>query len=81
METDSPSALRQWSACQQRPAEAFLYVAKEHFPEPIPLVFTDAPPPKRQALISIGPHTDAVLDLFKLGDDLLPSLHTLTTNV
>jgi hypothetical protein len=32
-------------------------------------------------LVSIGPHTDAILDRFKLGDDILPKLHLLITTV
>jgi hypothetical protein len=32
-------------------------------------------------LISIGPHSDVVLDKFKLGDDILPRLHTLLGTV
>jgi hypothetical protein len=32
-------------------------------------------------LVSIGPHTDAIFDRFKLGDKTLPKLHTLITTI
>lgn len=33
------------------------------------------------ALISVGPNTDAVLDRFKLGDQILPKLRVLATTI
>ena len=77
----SPSTLRQRSIRQRRHADAFLYAAKENFLEPIPLVLPAEMVPKGLALISIGPNTDAVLDRFNLGDELLPSLHSLASKV
>ncbi|KAF8441340.1 hypothetical protein L210DRAFT_824634, partial [Boletus edulis BED1] len=77
----SPSTLRQRSTRQRRPAEAFLYEAAENFPEPIPLVLPTETEPKKLVLISIGPNTDAVLDRFNLGDEVLPTLHSLITRV
>ncbi|KAF8424252.1 hypothetical protein L210DRAFT_3653569 [Boletus edulis BED1] len=77
----SPSILCQQSTCQCRPAEVFLYEAAENFPEPIPLVLPTETEPKKLVLISIGPNTDAVLDCFNLGDEVLPTLHSLITRV
>lgn len=50
---------------RRRPADAFLT-------KPIVL----GPP-----LVSIGPHTDTILDWFELGDEILPKLHTLIATV
>lgn len=50
---------------RRRPADAFL--AKPIVSGPL--------------LVSIGPHTDTILDRFELGDEILPKLHTLTTTV
>ena len=76
VEISSPSTLRQ--RCH---ADAFLYAAKENFPEPIPLVLPAEMVPKGLALISIGPNMDAILDRCNLGDKLLPSLHSLASKV
>lgn len=60
---------------RRRPAEAFLTnrsMVLLQNTEPIIL----GPP-----LISIGPHTDAILDRFKLGDKTLLKLHILMTTI
>lgn len=59
---------------QHHPADAFLYVEEDT--APISLVIPDSWAPI-SPLISIGPNTDAVLDHFNLGDDILPCLYTL----
>ena len=61
---------------QRRLAQAFPLPDKAVFSDPVLVEpsSTSAPGP---VLISIGPNSDAVLDRFKLGDDLLPRLHTL----
>lgn len=81
VEIGSPSTLHQRSARQCCHADAFLYAAKEILPEPIPLVLPAETVPKGLVLISIGPNTDAILDRFNLGDELLPSLHSLVSKV
>lgn len=43
--------------------------------------FSPAPKLSLSPLISIGPNTDATLDRFKLGDNILPKLHLLITTV
>ena len=61
---------------QQHLAQAFPLPDKAVFSDPV-LVKpsnTSAPGP---VLISIGLNSDAILDQFNLGDDLLPRLHTL----
>ncbi|KIM50957.1 hypothetical protein SCLCIDRAFT_33861 [Scleroderma citrinum Foug A] len=56
----------------------YLWTTKE-FPKPIPLVIPDSAP--GSPLISLGPHTDAVLDWFSFGDSVLPRLHILVGTV
>jgi hypothetical protein len=68
---------------KRRLADVFLASTDEILPEPIPLVIpspseSSAPGPP---LISLGPNTDAILDQFHLGDQLLPRLHTLIRTV
>ena len=75
----TPSTARQCTARQRRPADAFLFVDNKKFPEPIPLVIPDSAP--SSPLISLGPHTDAVLDRFSFGDNVLPRLHILVGTV
>ena len=78
----SPASVCQCSIRQCRPADAFLYTVKEKIAKSIPLVTA---PSDAQAqgppLISLGPNTDAILDRFSLGDDLLPRLHTLVGTI
>ncbi|KIM58466.1 hypothetical protein SCLCIDRAFT_28011 [Scleroderma citrinum Foug A] len=75
----TPSTARQRTARQRRPADAFLFVDNKKFPEPIPLVIPDSAP--SSPLISLGPHTDAILDRFSFGDNVLPCLHILVGTV
>ena len=75
----TPSTAHQCTAHQCRPADAFLFVDNKKFPEPIPLVIPDSAP--GSPLISLGPHTDAVLDRFSFGDDVLPCSHILVRTV
>ena len=67
-------SVRKRTLRQRRPADAFLYTEEDTVP--IPLVIPDSTAPI-SPLISIGPNTDAVLDRFNLGDDILPRLYTL----
>ena len=69
--TKSSRQCRQW-----RLAQAFPLPDKEVFSDPV-LVEPSDPSVSGPVLISIGPNSDAVLDRFNLGDDLLPRLHTL----
>lgn len=67
---------------QRRPAQAFPLPDKEVFSDPLLVEPSDQVEPSDPSalgpvLISIGPNSDAVLDRFSLGDDLLPRLHTL----
>ena len=64
----TPSTAHQCTARQRCPADAFLFVDNKKFPKPIPLVIPDLAP--GSPLISLGPHTDAVLDWFSFGDDV-----------
>ena len=80
-ESEKNATLRQRSTHQCHPADAFLYTASEQFPHPIPLVFPADRSMFDQALVSIGPNSDAVLDRFNLGDDLLPRLCNLIGTV
>ncbi|KAG6372114.1 hypothetical protein JVT61DRAFT_8828 [Boletus reticuloceps] len=66
---------------QPRPADAFLLSSKEIFAAAKPLMVSSDSSPPGSALISIGFHSDAVLEWFKLGDDILPRLHKLITTV
>jgi hypothetical protein len=75
------TSVHQHSICQCHPADAFLYLANEKFAEPILLVIPPDPLSLGPPLISLGPNTDAILDRFSLGDDLLPRLHTLVRKV
>ncbi|KIM50938.1 hypothetical protein SCLCIDRAFT_33882 [Scleroderma citrinum Foug A] len=75
----TPSTAHQCTARQCRPADVFLFVDNKKFPEPIPLVIPDSAP--GSPLISLGPHTDAVLNQFSFGDDVLPHLHILVGTV
>lgn len=75
----TPSTARQRTPHQRRPADVFLFAEDKNFPEPIPLVIPDSAP--GSPLISLGPHTDAVLDRFSFGDDVLPRLHILVGTV
>ena len=67
-------SVRKRTLRQRRPADAFLYTEEDA--APVPLVIPDSTAPI-SPLISIGPNTDAVLDRFNLGDDILPRLYTL----
>jgi len=71
----TPSTAHQHTPRQHRPADVFLFAEDKDFPEPIPLVIPDSAP--GCSLISLGPHTDAVLDWFSFGDHVLPRLHIL----
>ncbi|KAF8131400.1 hypothetical protein EV363DRAFT_1165026 [Boletus edulis] len=62
---------------QRRPAEAFLLSADTQ----APTTNAHGPSAPGSVLISIGPKTDATLDQFGLGDDLLPRLHVLVRTV
>ena len=75
----TPSTAHQCTARQRRPADVFLFVDNKKFPKPIPLVIPDSAP--GSPLISLGPHTDAVLNRFSFGDDVLPHLHILVGTV
>ena len=66
--------IRKRTLRQRRPADAFLYAEEDT--APIPLVIPDSSAPI-SPLISIGPNSNAVLDRFNLGDDILPRLYTL----
>ena len=63
------------SICKCCLADAFLALVKEKYLDPIPPVM---PSDSLDPLISLGPSTDAILDQFSLGDDLLSCLHILT---
>ena len=67
-------SIRKCTLRQRCPADAFLYTEEDT--APIPLVIPDSMAPI-SPLISIRPNTDAVLDQFNLGDDILPRLYTL----
>ena len=56
--------------------EAFPLPDKEVFSDPISVEPSDTSA-AGPVLISIGPNSDAILDRFGLGDNLLPRLHTL----
>lgn len=73
----TPASVRQCSIRQRCPADVFLYTTNEKLAEPIPPVVPPDPLALGSPLISLGPNTDAVLDQFSLGDELLPRLHTL----
>ncbi|KAI5986623.1 hypothetical protein EDD15DRAFT_2373070 [Pisolithus albus] len=68
---------------QRHPADAFLMSANTKALEPLePAVSPDQSALRSPApLISIGPNTDAILDRFRLGDELLPHLHELVGTV
>ncbi|KAF8123535.1 hypothetical protein EV363DRAFT_1403791 [Boletus edulis] len=67
---------------KRRLADAFLdSSADKILSGPIPLVIPPGSPALGPPLISLGPNTDAVLDRFRLGDQLLPRLHTLVRTV
>ncbi|KIK21242.1 hypothetical protein PISMIDRAFT_104345 [Pisolithus microcarpus 441] len=75
------TSLHQRSTRHRRPADAFLYPTTAVSLEPIsPVTAPDQSVPG-SPLISVGPNTDAVLDRFGLGDDLLPRLHVLVRTV
>ena len=59
---------------QCHPADAFLYMEEDM--APISLVIPDSTAPI-SPLISIRPNTNAILDQFNLGDNILPRLYTL----
>lgn len=67
------------SLCQHRPADAFLYKVKIS-PTGAPDLPASAVGPVAP-LLSLGPRTDAVLDRFNLGDELLPRLRLLVETV
>ena len=67
-------SVRKHTLRQHCPADAFLYTEEDT--APIPLVIPDSTT-LISPLISIEPNTDAILDRFNLGDDILPCLYTL----
>jgi len=77
----TPTSVHQCTVRQRRPADAFLYMANEKLAEPIPPVVPPDLLALHSPLISLGPNTDAVLDRFSLGDELLPRLHILVKTV
>ncbi|KAF8130813.1 hypothetical protein EV363DRAFT_1132527, partial [Boletus edulis] len=74
-----PSGVRQRR--QRRLADAFLTPAEEISTVTNFLVVPSDSSAPAHALISLGPNTDAVLDRFELGDNLLPRLHHLIASV
>ena len=70
----TPKSFRQHR--QHHCPEAFPLPDKEVFSDPISVEPSDTSAAS-PVLISIGPNSNAVLDRFGLGDDLLPRLHTL----
>jgi len=77
----TPTSARQCSTRQRRPADMFLYGDNIKFSEPFSVVIPADSPVSDSPLISMGPNTDAVLDRFNLGDDILPRLHLLVSMV
>ncbi|KIK11773.1 hypothetical protein PISMIDRAFT_19241 [Pisolithus microcarpus 441] len=75
------ASLRQRSTRQRRPADAFLNAANTLSLDPTPLSISPDQLAPSSLLISIGPNTDAVLDRFSLGDEVLPRLHVLVGTV
>ncbi|KAI6033555.1 hypothetical protein BKA83DRAFT_108402 [Pisolithus microcarpus] len=75
------ASLCQCSTCQHCPADAFLNVANTLSLDPTPLSISPDQLALSSPLISIGPNTDAVLDHFSLGDEVLPCLHVLVGTV
>ncbi|KAF8436346.1 hypothetical protein L210DRAFT_3648116 [Boletus edulis BED1] len=74
-----PSGVRQRR--QRHLADAFLTPAEEISTVTNFLVVPSDSSAPAHALISLGPNTDAVLDQFELGDNLLPRLHHLIASV
>ncbi|KAF8444591.1 hypothetical protein L210DRAFT_878654 [Boletus edulis BED1] len=77
--TAANAAIRQRR--QRRLADAFLTPAEEISTVTNFLVVPSDSSAPAHALISLGPNTDAVLDRFELGDNLLPRLHHLIASV
>ncbi|KIK11675.1 hypothetical protein PISMIDRAFT_19337 [Pisolithus microcarpus 441] len=75
------ASLCQRSTCQRRPADAFLNAANTLSLDPTPLSISPDQSAPSSPLISIGPNTDAILDRFSLGDEVLPRLHVLVGTV
>ncbi|KAI6037393.1 hypothetical protein BKA83DRAFT_4120876 [Pisolithus microcarpus] len=75
------ASLCQRSTHQRRPADAFLNAANTLSLDPTPLSISPDQLAPSSLLISIGPNTDAVLDRFSLGDEVLPHLQVLVGTV
>ncbi|KIK79121.1 hypothetical protein PAXRUDRAFT_162148 [Paxillus rubicundulus Ve08.2h10] len=75
------TAMSQPSIHQCCPADTLLYQAEEKIMEPFQLILPDPLQVVNGPLISIGPSSDPVLDLFGLGDTLLLKLHTLIGSI
>ncbi|KAI6012301.1 hypothetical protein BKA83DRAFT_16703, partial [Pisolithus microcarpus] len=75
------TSLHQCSTRQRRPADAFLNAANTLSLDPTPLSISPDQLAPSSLLISIGPNTDAILDRFSLGDEVLPRLHVLVGTV
>ncbi|KIK13750.1 hypothetical protein PISMIDRAFT_118264 [Pisolithus microcarpus 441] len=75
------TSLCQRSTHQRCPADAFLNAANTLSLDPTPLSISPDQSAPSSLLISIGPNTDAILDCFSLGDEVLPHLYVLVGTV
>ncbi|KAI6011955.1 hypothetical protein EDC04DRAFT_2905128 [Pisolithus marmoratus] len=75
------ASLHQCSICQCCPADAFLNAVNTPSLDSTLLAIFPDQLALSSPLISIGPNTDAVLNCFSLGDELLPHLHLLVGTV